>query len=103
MNVPRRIIDPGPRVLCPRCHRRTLAAHRVPGRGRLVSWTVIRRPPAEFAADGAYAVAVAALDAGVLVTGRLRSADDPVETGCRVVCRARLRDIPVFELAIDQA
>lgn len=90
-------LDPGPRELCPKCHRRALRPHAVPGRGRLVSWTVIRRPPAELAQDGAYAVAVVALDAGVTVTGRLKGADDQGRTGYRVACRERLRHIPVFE------
>jgi len=43
----------------------------IPGRGRLVSWTTIRKPPLKFKADGLYHVGVVDLDNGQRVTGRL--------------------------------
>ncbi|MFG1343493.1 OB-fold domain-containing protein [Xanthobacter autotrophicus DSM 431] len=43
----------------------------VAGDGVLVSWTLVRRPPTRFQADGPYAVAVVDLDCGVRLTGRL--------------------------------
>jgi uncharacterized OB-fold protein len=64
-------LDPGPRELCPACLRPALAPSEVPGTGRLVSWTVIRRAPSRFRAEAPYAVCVVDLDAGLRVTGRL--------------------------------
>lgn len=90
-------LDPGPRALCPRCQR-PLEPASVPATGTLVSWTMIRRPPASFKADGAYAVAVVRLDAGVQVTGRLASPGEGAKPGARVTAHARLRDIAMFEV-----
>lgn len=42
----------------------------IPGRGRLVSWTTIRKPPLKFKADGIYHVGVFDLDNDQRVTGR---------------------------------
>ncbi|MFG1301432.1 OB-fold domain-containing protein [Xanthobacter sp. V3C-3] len=64
-------LDPGPRELCPACHSPRMEAVTVPGDGLLVSWTLVRRPPTRFQADGPYAVAVVDLDCGVRLTGRL--------------------------------
>lgn len=42
----------------------------ISGRGRLVSWTTIRKPPLKFKAEGVYHVGVFDLDNGQRVTGR---------------------------------
>ena len=77
------LLDPGPRIVCPGCGSDRLAAHDVPGTGKLVTWTEIRRPPAGVDANGPYRVAVDALDAGVQVTGRLQG---PAEPGAALIC-----------------
>lgn len=64
-------LDPGPRELCPACLRPSLQPWEVPGTGRLLSWTVVRRAPTRFRAEAPYAVCVVDLDAGLRVTGRL--------------------------------
>lgn len=87
-------LDPGPRDLCPRCHA-PLSPAEVAGTGTLVSWTLIRRPPAAFREDGPYAVAVVRLDVGVQVTGRLADPGDAAP-GARVVAAGRHRDTTVF-------
>lgn len=66
-------LDPGPRELCPSCHSPRMEPVTVAGEGGLVSWTLVRRPPTRFQADGPYAVAVVDLDCGVRLTGRLAS------------------------------
>lgn len=63
--------DAGPRELCPACHSPDMKPVTVEGDGALVSWTLVRRPPTRFQADGPYAVAVVDLDCGVRLTGRL--------------------------------
>ena len=77
-------LDPGPREICPRCFKRALQAAGVPGTGRLVSWTMVRRAPTRFRGQAPYAVAVVDLDAGVRVTGRLQNPSDDVAPGARV-------------------
>lgn len=79
--------DPGPRELCPVCHSADLEPAEVEGRGSLVSFTVIRRPPTRFQEDGAYAVAVVDLDAGPRITGRLPGIESewPVGTPMKAV------------------
>ena len=51
-------LDAGPREICPSCHESALKRHEVAGDGRLLTWTIIRRPPAAFRSEGSYAVAV---------------------------------------------
>lgn len=56
--------------LCSICLNRDMLPIQIPGRGRLVSWTTIRKPPLKFKADGIYHVGVFDLDNGQRVTGR---------------------------------
>ncbi|MBV1693265.1 MAG: OB-fold domain-containing protein [Hyphomicrobiales bacterium] len=91
-------LDPGPRDLCPGCFS-ALAPAEVGGSGRLVSWTMIRRPPLAFKDEKQYAVAVVALDAGCQVTGRLASPDESVKPGTRVRAVGRHGAAAVFDIA----
>lgn len=66
-----------PKAVCPSCEglrwdRATLAGH-----GEVTSFTVIRVPPAQFAAQAPYVVAVARMAEGVSLLGRLT--DAPIE------------------------
>ena len=90
-------LDSGPRDLCPKCFG-ALKPHTVAGAGELVSWTMIRRPPAAFRAEGAYAVALVKLDAGCQITGRLANPDDSATPGRRVVATGRKDTVVVFEV-----
>jgi uncharacterized OB-fold protein len=92
-------LDAGPREICPACHAAALAPEQVSGAGALLSWTVIRRPPAAFRAEGAYAVAVVELDAGIKVTGRLDAMDADGRLGARVVLAENRNGVPIFRLA----
>lgn len=56
---------------CPGCSGAAIEAQRVPARGLLKSWTIVRRPPPKFSALGAYAVGIIDLEAGLRVLGRL--------------------------------
>lgn len=90
-------MDPGPREVCPRCHTAALQPATAPGTGQLVSWTLIRRPPAQYREDGQYAVAIVRLDAGVQVTGRLKDPSEAIKPGARVKAVAPVRNTVVFE------
>jgi uncharacterized OB-fold protein len=89
-------LDSGPRDLCPQCFGK-LGPHRVSGRGELVSWTMIRRPPAAFRSEGAYAVALVKLDAGCQITGRLTNPDDLATPGRRVRAAGVKDTVVLFE------
>lgn len=82
-------LDPGPRELCPTCFSPRMEQVAVAGRGVLVSWTLVRRPPSRFQADGPYAVAVVDLDCGVRLTGRL--AEVPNDEAGAPALGARMR------------
>ena len=90
-------LDPGPRDLCAKCHIPLLPAE-VGGDGTLVSWTLIRRPPAAFKEDGQYAVAIVRLDAGVQMTGRLEAPDESARPGARVRATGRHRETTIFRV-----
>lgn len=77
-------LDPGPREFCAACGKAELERCKVPGEGKLVSWTVIRRPPTRFKALGPYTIAIVDLDAGVRLTGRLDGARDDLKPGSKV-------------------
>ena len=88
-------LDPGPRDLCPHCFGK-LEPKTVPGDGVLVSWTMIRRPPAAFRAEGTYAVALVKLDAGCQITGRLGNPDDAATPGKRVAATGHKDTVTIF-------
>ena len=90
-------LDAGPRELCPACAGSRLVRQEVEGRGRLVSWTVIRRPPTKFRAEAPYAIAVVDLDAGVRMTGRLGAVPDDLEPGATVVLAETRNGVHVFQ------
>ncbi len=85
-----------PRRLCPGCRRARLVPGDAAGVGRLVSWTVIRRPPLARRELGPYAVCVVDLDCGVRLTGRLAEGEDAPAPGARVRCVARDGAVPIF-------
>lgn len=90
-------LDPGPRDLCPKCFG-TLQPHTVSGAGTLVSWTIIRRPPAAFRAEGTYAVALVKLDAGCQITGRLDVPDEHATPGRHVIASGHKDTVTIFSV-----
>ena len=92
-------LDAGPREICPSCHESALQRHEVAGDGRLLTWTIIRRPPAAFRSEGSYAVAVIELDAGVKVTGRLEGPEDVKGLGTRVTLARNRNGVSIFHAA----
>ena len=72
-------VDGSPLARCRRCGNDALDSVDVPGRGQLVSWTVVRRPSGAFAHRDVYAVAVVDLDEGPRLTGNLEGWEhDPI-------------------------
>lgn len=63
-----------PRSICPHCMSDRIEWVRASGRGKVYSYTVVRRAPEQFAAETPYVVALVDLDEGVRMTTRV--------TGC---------------------
>ena len=81
---------------CRRCGSGRLEHVDVPGSGRLVSWTVVRRPSGPFAHRDAFAVALVDLDAGPRVTGNLEGWERDPPLGAAVGVVGDVDGIPLF-------
>jgi uncharacterized OB-fold protein len=60
-----------PRDRCPRCFADQLEWQRVSGRGRVYSYTVVRRASARSFGDGPYVLAIVELDEGPRMTSNI--------------------------------
>ena len=60
-----------PKVVCPNCEGLRWDRATLSGEGEIASFTVIRVPPAQFAPQAPYVVAVARMAEGVSLLGRL--------------------------------
>ena len=83
---------------CRRCGSEETEQVDVPGRGRLVSWTVVRRPSGAFAHRDAFAVALVDLDAGPRLTGNLEGWELEPQLGAAVRVVDEMDGIPLFAL-----
>jgi uncharacterized protein len=63
-----------PKAVCPSCEEVRWERATLGGDGEIASYTVIRVPPAQFAAEAPYVVAVARMAEGVSLLGRLTGA-----------------------------
>jgi uncharacterized OB-fold protein len=77
-------LDPGPREYCAACGSDRMTEDSIGGRGTLVSWTVIRRPPKSFRTSGPYAIVVVKLDSEISITGRMEEFSERLEPGLPV-------------------
>jgi uncharacterized OB-fold protein len=90
-------LDPGGRTRCSACGGE-LAQHSVSGRGTLLTWTLVRRPPAGFDTDGPMAVALVELEEGVRITAQLASHDPEPDLGAPVAVTSAGRAVPLATL-----
>ncbi len=60
-----------PRLVCPRCRSRAFETVRLADAGKLLTYTVIRVPPAPYADQAPYALGIVELDDGVRVMGQV--------------------------------
>jgi uncharacterized OB-fold protein len=60
-----------PKVVCPACEGQRFSPATLAGDGEVVSYTVIRVPPARLAAEAPYVVSVVRMVEGVSLLGRL--------------------------------
>ncbi len=64
-----------PRAICPRCSGREFAPARLAETGALLTYTVIRVPPATFEDQTPYVLGIAELDDGVRLTAQVVDCD----------------------------
>ena len=83
-----------PRVVCPRCGAREFEPIRLAGSGKLLTYTIIRVPPAPFEDQAPYAVGIAELDDGVKLTAQVVDCDF---SRLRVGLRVSLEFRKIFE------
>ena len=68
--------------LCPNCRRRgNLDDFQFMGKGKIISFTVVRVPPEGFEKSTPYAVAIIELDEGARLSGQIVGNVDKVKTG----------------------
>jgi len=60
-----------PRVICTECGNRSFETVNLSNKGKVLTYTVIRVPPSEFADEAPYAVGVIELDDGVRLTAQI--------------------------------
>ena len=94
-------LDAGAATRCRNCGNEALDRTEVPGRGRLVSWTVVRRPAGAFAHRDAFAVALVDLDAGPRLTGNLEGWECEPPLGAAVRVIGEIDGIPLFAAEIS--
>ncbi len=74
-----------PRLLCPQCKKRDLVSAKLAERGKILTYTIIRVPPHQFADQAPYAVGVVELDDGVMLTAQIVDCDfEELKVGKRV-------------------
>ena len=74
-----------PRGVCPRCGNREFAPTRLAESGALLTYTVIRVPPATFEDQSPYVLGIAELDDGVRLTAQVVDCDAAaLKVGTRV-------------------
>lgn len=88
---------------CPACGHAEVARHAVPAEGPLVSWTVIRRPPAGSSETGPYVVAVVRLGERLALCGRVRTPDFAGPVGAPMRLAGMEGEVPLFETATREA
>ena len=73
-----------PRDLCPYCMSDQLEWERMSGRGKVYSYTVVRRASTRSFADAPYVLAIVELDEGVRMTTDIVAAPEAVKVGMPV-------------------
>jgi uncharacterized OB-fold protein len=74
-----------PKDFCPECRRKgRIEKFRFSGRGKIISYTIIRVPPDGFERFTPYAVAIIELDEGTRISGQIVDKIEQVDIGKRV-------------------
>jgi uncharacterized OB-fold protein len=60
-----------PRLICPECQSQEFEDAKIEEKGELLTYTIIRVPPHQYADQAPYAVGIVELDDGVKLTGQI--------------------------------
>lgn len=83
-----------PRLICPECGNRELEGSKIAEQGKLITYTIIRVPPHQYADQAPYAVGIAELDDGVRLTAQIVDCDF---ADIRIGMRLKLEFRKVFQ------
>ncbi len=74
-----------PRLVCADCKSREFETVKLSEEGEIVTYTVVRVPPSQFADEAPYAVGIVELDGGVRITAQIADCDfDDLKIGKKV-------------------
>jgi uncharacterized OB-fold protein len=74
-----------PRLVCSECQSQELEKAKLSEKGKLLTYTVIRVPPHQFADQAPYAVGIAEMEDGVKLTGQIVDCDfEDIKVGMSV-------------------
>jgi uncharacterized OB-fold protein len=82
-----------PRVVCPQCHGRTFEQVTLPRNGKVLTYTVVRVPPAGFTEQAPLPIAVVELENGVRLMVQIGDIADPSELSIGMPVRLEFRRI----------
>ena len=78
------------RIICPDCKSESLEKFNLSGKGRILTYTIIRTAPEGFIDLAPYAVGIIELDEGVRVMGQITDCfPEKIKIGDRVVAKFR--------------
>ena len=84
-----KIAFPG-RMVCPKCGSTEFTKHTLSGKGKLVTYTIIRKAPDGFEDLVPYAVGIIELDDGIKISAQITDCNpEELKTGDRVVAKFR--------------
>jgi len=74
-----------PRLICPKCKTREFETTTLADKGKVISYTIIRVPPQQFADQAPYAVGIVELEDEIKLTGQIVDCDfKDLKTGMKV-------------------
>lgn len=78
------------RLICPDCGNRKFDKIKLSGKGKLLTYTIIRTPPEGFEDWAPYAVGIVEMEEGVRVMGQITDCDtENLKTGDKMISKFR--------------
>jgi scaffold protein (connect acetoacetyl-CoA thiolase and HMG-CoA synthase) len=78
------------RIVCPECGSKDFAFHKLSGKGKLVTYTIIRTPPEGFVDQSPYAVGIIELEDGKKIMGQVTDCDpEDLKIGDQLITKFR--------------
>lgn len=84
-------------LTCPDCSAETLSESVPIGEGRLLSWTIVHRPPEEFQSLAPYTIGIVEIQDGMSLLGRIEAATETLAHGLHLKYARIENGSPVFK------